>query len=354
MKEKCDYEKELRKIGKSLRKNFNNKYSFINELRILHNIKKIIKLNKRTKNEHIDELMYMIGRVKLQYRKHCHKNDYYVNSEVNQRIKNAYKKLSKKSMKIKTRKSTINKTGKDLKIEYNSERGSYKIKIYEKDGLEKIKYYKIKNIKNLDRKRKRVLEDLKRLNFGINVFDELDVDEDKSYKLNPDIIHILVKEGKIDYAKMYIKNVLDESVLLYKPFEIRYELNKDLSKGVFSREENKNMKKMAKYDRLATSLIIIGKKKKIKKPKVNVLQKAINYTEKGGIRKNNVYIFDSAKVERIMEMKKRIAVPETRLPDLRRNDGTRQIVTGIRRTNNISGKKIAGNLVRVQYEKEVV
>ena len=182
MKKEFNYESELKNICEELNKNFKNKYTFINEVRILHCINKVIKLNRRTKNEHVDELMYMIGRSKLQYKKYCHRNNYYTNPDVNEKINEKYIKLSKKAMKIKTKKSTVKKSGKDLKIEYNSERGSYKITTLNKDGTERIRYYKIKNLKNIDRKRKLVLEDLKHLNFGINVFDELGVKENMRYK----------------------------------------------------------------------------------------------------------------------------------------------------------------------------
>ena len=354
MKNYAKYDEELKDIVVGLKKTFKGKDNIINEFKIRHYINRIVRLNSKTKNAKIDELMCLIGETKIQYKKFCNRNDYYTNPSMNNAFKEAFIKLSKKSIRIKTKRSVVKRNGTDLKIEYNSNRGSYKITRRQKDGTEKVKYYSIKNIKNLERKRIRVMEELKQLNYGINVFDELDVDDRKIYKLNPDIIHILINEGKTDYAKMYIKDVLDGTTVVYKPFEIKYELDRNVSRGVFSREENKNMKKMALHDAVASRLIIFStkKKKEIDTTRAGIIQKIANIMDKKSKVKAEEYVFDSTKVQKIMEMKKRIQ-PEI-LPEQAKIDESKPVITKTKRENESTIKNTSKRIIKVDYEREVV
>jgi hypothetical protein len=75
---------------------------------------------------------------------------------------------------------------------------------------------------------------------------------------------------------MYIKEVIGGDKI-QKSLRIRYELNRDLKKGIFSLQENKNMKKMARADWISSDLIIFDDKKakQIVKNKENLFKKII-------------------------------------------------------------------------------
>lgn len=276
MIEQSQYEQELKNICQKIKKSFSIKFGMISALVTRKNINKIIKLNAKTKNKNINELIYVLGRTKLEYKKYCNKNNYYTDPYVNKKIKEAYIKLSRKAMKLETRKSFIKRKDENIEIEYNSDRGSYIYKSLQEDKVLSSKEYTINNIKHLGSKRIEAVKRLKQLNFGINVFEELGIDDRKFYKVNPDIIHILLNEGKINQAKIYIKEVLSGDKI-NNPLKIKYVLNRDAKKGKFSSEENKNMKKMAKADRLANELIIFSdrKVKEIKKPKESLIKKIV-------------------------------------------------------------------------------
>jgi len=306
MKKQISYEDELKCICQKIQKSFSIKINTISALQTNHYLKRLIKLNKKTNNQNIDELITVIGRTNLAYKKYCKENNYYTDPYVNKKITQAYSKLSKKSMKMKTKKSNIKNNGLDFKIEYNSDKGLYEI-AYLKNGQQvKSKEYKVKNIKNLDSKRKMVLDRLKKLNYGISIFKELGIEKDKFYKVNPDIIHILLNEGKLDYAKMYIKEVVGREPL-HKPFEIKYVLNRNVKQGVFSAEENKAMKKMAKEDRLATNLVIFSSKKKKEIAKPQIMESKRNRVHKLD-KINNIKI--SLKIQEIKKKKENRIIAE--------------------------------------------
>lgn len=208
MKNKLSYEDELKQICKKLTGSFAIRFNTISALQTEKYIKRLIKLNSKTKNEHIDEIASVIGRSKYEYKKYCSEHNYISDPYVNKKIKEAYIKLSQKSIKIKTSRKNVKNNPIKLEIEYNSDRGSYNV-IYENNGkVYDAKQYTIKNIKNIDAKRARVLKELTAANYGINIFDELQVKESNFKRVNPDIIHILIQEGRTDYAKMYVKEVV--------------------------------------------------------------------------------------------------------------------------------------------------
>lgn len=273
MEEQSSYEKELNKTKKKIEKSFNIKINTISSLQTSYYLKKLVELNENTKNKNIEELIKTIGEVKQKYKKYCDKNNYYTDPYVNKKITEAYSKLSLKNLKLQTKRSNIKNDGLKMLIKYNSNKGKYEISYYEHGRKTKTINYNIKNITNLAYKRQVILNELKRQNYGINVFKELKVDEEKIYKLNPDIIRIFLKEGKMDYAKMYIREVLDGNSI-YKPFKIKYELNRNLKTGKFTEIENKNMKKMARADRISNELVIFDNKRRkvIQKPKNTIIQ----------------------------------------------------------------------------------
>lgn len=274
MKKDVSYENELKDICIKLQKSINSKIGLISAIKINCCLKSILKLNNRTKNQNIEQLITVIGKAKLAYKRHCNENNI-SDPYVNKKIKEAYTKLSKKLMKINTKKKNI-KNGRQpiMHIEYNSDIGKYHVNYVQNGVVVGDKDYKIKNVKYLQGKRNKVLDELTKFNYGISIFDELNIDKDKFYKVNPDIIHILLSEGKISYAKMYIKEVVGGEPI-NKPFEIKYLLNRNIKKGVFSAEENKNMKQMARRDRIANELVIFSdkRKKKIKQPEIKATSK---------------------------------------------------------------------------------
>lgn len=303
MKKQINYEEQLNTICKDIQKSFTYKINTISSLKTKQCLRRIKKLNRQTNNQHIEELRYVIGRTKQSYNKYCRDNNYIPDPEVSKKIKETFIKLSRKTIKINTKKQNVLNKGTEIKIEYNSDRGSYLVSNYKNNNLTQVKEFKVQDIKKLGKKRKNVLNRLKHLNFGISIFDELEVNERDVYKINPDIVHIFLNEGKVDYAKMYIKEVLGGTTI-HKPFEIKYVLNKDLKQGVFSYEENKNMKKMARLDRIANELVIVGKKKQktIIKPKVTFARKIKQYINPNPVLEPE-FAFDNAKIARIKNIK---------------------------------------------------
>ncbi len=274
MKKKMSYDEQLKDIYDNIQKSFGIKFGLFSAFATNKYLKKLVKLNRKTRNKNIDEIINVIGNVKLDYKKYCNENDFYTDPYVNGKIKDAYIKLSKKSLKIKTKRKNVKNNDTSMEIEYNSDKGIYEV-TYFKNGIEVDGAdYEIRDIKNLDKRRKRAIKMLKEENFGIDVFDELGLSKRKFSKINPQIIYILVKEGKLDYAKMYMKEVMEGNTI-HKPFKIKYTLNRDLKKGVFSEEENRNMKKMAKADRVANELVIFDDRKEKKLPqfKTNIIKK---------------------------------------------------------------------------------
>ena len=303
MKKQINYQEQLNAICKDIQKSFTYKINTISSFKTKQCLRRIKKLNRQTNNQNIEELRYVVGRAKQAYSKYCRDNNYIPDSEVNKKIKQTFIELSRKVIKINTKKQNVMNKGTDIKIEYNSDRGSYLVSNYKNNNLTQVKEFKVKDVKHLGGKRKQVLDRLTHLNFGINIFDELGINERDFYKTNPDIIHILLNEGRVDYAKMYIKEVIDGTTI-HKPFEIKYVLNKDLKQGVFSPEENKNMKKMAKLDRISNELVIVGKKKQknIIKPKLNFARKIKQYINPNPVFEPK-FAFDTAKIARIKNIK---------------------------------------------------
>ena len=286
MIKQSEYERELKYLCTKIKKSFEKKLNLINASNIKHCINDFIKLNKKTKNQYIDELVYAIGRTNIEYKKYSQENESFMDYRIEKKIKKAYIKLSKIAMNEKIKRINENKHGEDMQIQYNSDRGSYIVNSFKAGNIISSKEYQIDNVKHLGSKRAEVLKRLKSLNFGINIFDELDIDKENFYKINPDIVHILLCEGKVNYAKMYIKEVAG-GYPLHKPFKIKYELNKNLKEGKFSKEENKNMKIMAKQDRISNDISFFRHKRNKKISKLQSANEIKHYVRTNEITKND-------------------------------------------------------------------
>lgn len=81
---------------------------------------------------------------------------------------------------------------------------------------------------------------------------------------------------------------------MHMPFKVKYVLNRNLNAGAFSKEENKNMKKMVRADRLANELVIFSDKrrKKIEKAKSNTIKRKMAIIEE---IKRNIKISEAKK-----------------------------------------------------------
>ena len=280
MIEQSEYEQRLGNICKAIKKSFTIKSGLFSSIATKRCLKKIIKLNKDTKNKNINELIYALGRTKLEYKKYCMDNNYYTDPYVNRIIKEAYIKLARKAMKIETKKSYVNSMKEMVEIDYDSARGSYIYKSLLDNKVIKTREYTIDNVDDLELKREEVVERLKQLNFGIDVFDELGIDSKKIRKVNPDIVNILLNEGKLKHAKMYIKEVIT-GIKLNKPLKITYTLDKDSKNGKFGPKDNNRMKKLAKADKVATETKVVVKEKVNDKSELGWLSKlAINKLKK--------------------------------------------------------------------------
>lgn len=342
MKQYDNYKNELTNIINKIQESFTIKSGMISMLKTRFYIKQLVKLNRKTDNKNIDELIHVLGRTRYAYKKYCDENNYYPDSTVEKKIKESYIKLAKKSLKLKTRRKAIKNNKDDFEIEYNSNRGSYFVNYMKNNRVVKSKEYKVHNIKNLGKKRADILIRLNRQNFGINVFDELGLNDKNFYKVNPDIIHILLSEGKMDCAKMYIKEILDNEHL-NKPFKIKYFLDKDINKGIFSAEENATMKIMAKNGNLAGDIVWLDNakaqeiSKPILKPLVRVrpaknaeISKYGVYDEDEVLRRNKIVFY---KIKRNKNMNKYVINETVNNDAIRDNTLNRELYNNNRQHN---------------------
>lgn len=162
------------------------------------------------------------------------------------------------------------KNEKDLEIIYNSEKAEYTV-IKIKDGkcIDKKRFKAKINFSDIEHLQKVALKDLKKLNFSIDILEELNLRADLLKYVDPFIILILCKENYLDYAKIYLRLISGNSSVTKRqlPFKIVYKIDKNFSNGKMTPVRNEIMAKIAERGSLNVSYMKIHKnnKNKIKK-----------------------------------------------------------------------------------------
>ena len=95
------------------------------------------------------------------------------------------------------------------------------------------------------------------MNFGISIFEELNISEDCFKYIDPFVLTIFIEEGNLDYAKLYLRQLNGESQSKkYKlPFKIIYNIDEDFQNGRLTPIRNE-------------IIAIIAERKKKKKSKI--------------------------------------------------------------------------------------
>lgn len=161
------------------------------------------------------------------------------------------------------------KTDKDLYISYDSDSAEYtmlKIKDGKCIGRKKLKFKP--NFSDIEVLQKNALKNLKQLNFNIDIYKELNLSKEKIKYVDPFIVAMLSSNGYLDYAKLYLRLVSGNSTLKKSqlPFEIKYNINKDFSKGILSPKRNEIIAIIAERSSLTVAYYNICKNinKKVK------------------------------------------------------------------------------------------
>lgn len=197
-------------------------------------------------------------------------------------IKNIYKDRSK--IITEKKKAVINilkdklekwnyryKREKEVDIIYNSENAEYIFsKLSGNTCLKKKKFRFKNNFSDIEKLQKNAIKKLKQLNFGMSVYEELKLKEDCLKYVDPFVLTILVEEGYLDYAKMYLRALNGESKVKKSqlPFRIRYKINEDFSKGSLTPVRNEIIAIIADRNALTVA--------EIKKYKSNNIRKMSN------------------------------------------------------------------------------
>ena len=82
MKNEILYQDELINIYCKIHKCYDMKIRTLQCLRINYYLNRFVKLNKKTHNKNIDEIINIIGEIKISYEKNCEKNNYYIESYI--------------------------------------------------------------------------------------------------------------------------------------------------------------------------------------------------------------------------------------------------------------------------------
>lgn len=236
-------------------------------------------VNKGTKNickeyknleNYINKLESTYGGQTEKYIKKLSKENLGIQKKKIKKIYNDKSKIipEKKSDVIKILKDKLNTWNSRLvkkdkiKIEYNSENAEY-IFIKKINGeIVKKKKYKFKaNFSDIEQLQENAMKKLRSMNFGISLFEELNISENCFKYIDPFVLTIFVKNENLDYAKIYLRqlNGGSQSMKYKLPFKIIYNIDDDLKKGRLTPKRNKIMYIIAERNSL-----VVAKMKKNK------------------------------------------------------------------------------------------
>ena len=157
----------------------------------------------------------------------------------------------------------------NIKIEYNSKNAEYIVTQKVNDEIVKKKKYKFKSkFSDIEQLQKKAIKNLRQMNFGISIFEELNISEDCFKYIDPFALTIFIEEGNLDYAKLYLRQLNGESQSKkYKlPFKIIYNIDEDFQNGRLTPIRNEIIAIIA--ERNALFVAEIKKVKSLKKAKI--------------------------------------------------------------------------------------
>ena len=132
-----------------------------------------------------------------------------------------------------------------------------------------MKRYKFKSkFSDIEQLQKKAIKNLRQMNFGISIFEELNISEDCFKYIDPFALTIFIEEGNLDYAKLYLRQLNGESQSKkYKlPFKIIYNIDEDFQNGRLTPIRNEIIAIIA--ERNALFVAEIKKVKSLKKAKI--------------------------------------------------------------------------------------
>lgn len=248
---------------------FCQKKEYENNAKILNNIKKMyidisykleqIMLGNTIKNPYTESknLEKYIKELELTYGGQTEK---YLKKLSKKRLGNERKKIcqiykdkskiisTKKDIVISLLKNKLNRCNyiyeenKKIKIVYNSEIAEYMFTEVNNDEQLKKKKYKFKTkFSDIEELQKNALKNLKKINFGISINEELKLNENCIKYVDPFILTIFIEEGYLDYAKIYLRQLNGEiknqnTQLLFK---IIYKIDNNFENGILTPLRNK-------------------------------------------------------------------------------------------------------------------
>lgn len=151
----------------------------------------------------------------------------------------------------------------NIKIIYNSPKAEYTFIKKINNSLIKKKKYRFKTkFSDIEQLQKNSIKNLKKMNFGISIYEELNLDEDSFKYIDPFIITIFIQEGYIDYAKLYLRKVNEGSKnsKYNLPFKIIYNIDENFKNGILTPIRNEIMAIIAERNSLS-----VAELRKIKK-----------------------------------------------------------------------------------------
>ena len=159
----------------------------------------------------------------------------------------------------------------DVKILYNSENAEYIFIYKNNEKCMKKKRFRFKHtFSDIEKLQKSAIKNLKMMNFGISIYEELNIEEHNVKYLDPFILTIFIEEGFLDYAKMYIRQLRSGSKgrQYQLPFKITYNIDEDFNNGIMTPVRNEIMAIIAERNALSVAELKHVKKRNIVKKKI--------------------------------------------------------------------------------------
>lgn len=144
---------------------------------------------------------------------------------------------------------------KKIKILYNSEKAEYIFIKKNNDKVTKRRYKFKEKFSDIENLQKKALKNLRKMNFGISIYEELGIEEESLKYLDPFVLTIFIEEGLLDYAKLYVKQLNGESQnkKYQLPFKIKYVIDMDYKNGVLTPVRNEIMAIIAERGSLSVA-----------------------------------------------------------------------------------------------------
>lgn len=149
-----------------------------------------------------------------------------------------------------------------IKIGYNYKKAEYILINKGTNGSIKKKKYKFKsNFSDIKKLQQIAMKNLRKLNFGISLYDELGLKDECIKYIDPFILTIFVEEGYLDYAKLYLSQINGEnpSSKYELPFKIVYVINENPKKGALTPVRNEIISMIAERHSVSVADLKIEK-----------------------------------------------------------------------------------------------